>query len=357
VKKNILIISTAGLGLGGITVFMLNTIERLPNFNFDIVVSGYYEDKTIQIFRELGCNIIMCPPRKKEPFKYFMHLLKCVSKRHYDTIHIHGNSASMLFECVIAKYGRIPCRIVHSHNTTCEHKTMHRFLNFFFKKGSAYTVALACSQLSGDWLFGKDNFEVIPNAIDVKKYAFNASVRKEVRTEWGINEDILVVGHVGNFNEQKNHDFLIDVFYEIQNTRKAVLLLIGIGELYDSIQKKVAQLGIIESVRFMGRQTNMPQIYQGIDIIVFPSRWEGFPFVMIEAQAASIPCLVSNRISDEVKIADAYKAIPLEKTAYEWFKEIELLLFQSKRTDPICQKMTTYSITNTIERLQFYYMH
>lgn len=125
---------------------------------------------------------------------------------------------------------------------------MHKLLYPIFKFG--YTQALACSKLAGDWIFGTDNYIVLPNAIDLKRFQFNPNIRKEFRDKLKIDDDTLVPGHVGNFNEQKNHEFLIKVFDTIQEEHKAVLVLIGEGPLLKSTQEKISKSGISDKVNF-----------------------------------------------------------------------------------------------------------
>ena len=145
------------------------------------------------------------------------------------------------------------------------------------------------------------------NAIDANQYIFNPQVRQQMRAQLGIREDQLVIGHVGRFNLQKNHPFIIDIFSCIyaQNP-KAVLMLVGHDDCDEgkAIHEKVTQLGLTENVKFLGTRGDVPKVMQAMDVFLFPSLFEGFGIVALEAQASGLPALVSQRIPSECMITD-----------------------------------------------------
>lgn len=313
----VLVVNTCGIAVGGITTNMLEYINALSdsNISFDILVTIYHEEDVILKFLNLGCKIINMPNRKKNPLGYAAKLNKLIKETRYDVIHVHGNSATMALELLIAKRNGIPIRIAHCHNNVCGHPFLHKILNPVFK--SSYTTALACSQKAGEWIFGKENFQVLHNAINIEKYNFSEHVRTEYRKKLGIKDE-LVIGHVGTFNKQKNHEVVINVFAEIEKVTNAKLLLIGEGELRKEYIKKVHELGLKEKVLFLGIRNDVEKIMQAMDVFLFPSRWEGLGIVLVEAQAVGLPCIVSNVIPKEVKCTENIEYVNLNEGVSVW---------------------------------------
>lgn len=199
---------------------------------------------------------------------------------------------------------------------------MKQALRPFSKKYA--TDYFACSELAGRWLFGDKTFEqgkvtIINNAIDLSKFKYDEKIRKEKRKELNINDDTLVVGHIGRFVAQKNHTFLIDVFNELHKKEKnSILLLIGQGPLMDEVKQKVETLGISESVKFLGQRDDVNELYQVFDVFLLPSLYEGLPVVGVEAQATGNLCILSNSMTQETKILDTTKFISLDMKTEEW---------------------------------------
>lgn len=321
--KNILIINTSGLGVGGITTHMANYIAALKNigeYQFTLIATVIKEPSVLAQFRALGCILIVLPSRKTQLISYCEQVNLLMKSHKYDVLHVHGNSSTMALELGLGKKNEISIRIAHCHNSICGHPIVHKIMLPYFR--TTYTVALACSKLAGDWIFGKGNFTVLHNAIDLEKFSFNQSTRDKCRSELGISNDVLLIGHVGAFNEQKNHNFLIKVFYEVQKTRKAELILIGKGSLEEQVKKQVNDLQIAEKVHFMGMREDVECWMQAMDVFVLPSRWEGLGMVLIEAQAANLPVIAADCVPSEVKICDRFNQCSLESGLSTWSKLI-----------------------------------
>ena len=184
---------------------------------------------------------------------------------------------------------------------------MKQALRPFSKKYA--TDYFACSELAGRWLFGDKTFEqgkvtIINNAIDLDKFKYDEKVRKEKRKELNINDDTLVVGHIGRFVAQKNHTFLIDIFSELHKKEKnSILLLIGQGPLIGEIKQKVETLGISDSVKFLGQRDDVNELYNAMDLFLFPSLYEGLGMVLIEAQANGLPCIASTEVPKNARVS------------------------------------------------------
>ena len=183
-------------------------------------------------------------------------------------------------------------------------------------------------------MFGKHKFQIMNNAIDAKKFIYNEEVRKQKRAELGV-EDKFVIGHVGRFNLQKNHEFLVKRFADFAKTNEdAVLVLIGNGELQEKIKEMAKEYGIETKVKFLGLREDIPQLLQAMDLFLFPSLFEGLPVTLVEAQAAGLPCVISDMITDEIMIIDQISKVSLSGNTSLWNQEIAKYRY-SKRKNTI----------------------
>lgn len=183
-------------------------------------------------------------------------------------------------------------------------------------------------------VFGKHKFQIMNNAIDAKKFIYNEEVRKQKRVELGV-EDKFVIGHVGRFNLQKNHEFLVKRFADFAKTNEdAILVLIGNGELQEKIKEMAKEYGIETKVKFLGLREDIPQLLQAMDLFLFPSLFEGLPVTLVEAQAAGLPCVISDMITDEIMITDQISKVSLSGNTSLWNQEIAKYRY-SKRKNTI----------------------
>ena len=360
----ILIINTVRFRLNGMTSVILNYYRNMDksNMQIDFVVPN---DISTEYRKELEKNHsnIYCIPRNSNPIKYQWRLYKVMKKNHYDIVHVHGNSALMLLDILPAKMANIPIRIVHSHNTTCSHMKVHKILLPIFKK--CYTHAYACGRDAGKWLFGTEQFVELKNGIDLKKYKFNPSIRDQHRKKINAGSRV-VIGHIGNFIEQKNHTFLLDWYAElIKEDTNYLLLLISDGVLMELMKKKVHQLGIGNNVLFLGKTTEVQNYLQAMDIFVLPSLHEGLPVVLVEAQASGLPCVVADTVSQEADITGSLKFLPItdRKTWVKTIKDFVKLQYNRGEKSIEWQKKISiagYDITqnaNTMRKLYINYIN
>ncbi|WP_035531764.1 glycosyltransferase family 1 protein [Halobacillus kuroshimensis] len=321
-KRKVLIIATTKFELDGITNVILNYYRAMDksDMQFDFAVPNILKIELRKEIENQGSNIFIIQGRNKNPLSYMRKLTNLIKRNNYDIVHAHGNSSTLAMEMVAAKRGGSKVRIPHSHNTTTNHRVVHKLLRRTFDKN--YTNGFACGVKAGEWLYKGKPFTVINNGIDVNRFKFNEEDRKNYRKKYGL-VGCKVIGNVGAFNYQKNHEFLTDVFFELYKLDKSYrLLLIGDGGLRTEIEKKVDSLGLNNAVIFAGKSREVPQLLQVMDAIVMPSRYEGLPLSLIEAQSASLPCFVSDVITQEIGVTDLIKFIPLEKKADTWAKII-----------------------------------
>lgn len=248
--------------------------------------------------KENGVDIITSKNRRRNQIEYFKELIAVLKKGKFDIIHAHGNSATIAVELFAAKICDVPVRIAHSHNTTCAHKVLDKILRPMLYW--SYTHGIGCGIEAGRWMFGSRNHAVIKNGIDLKHFIFDEQKRFEMRMQLGI-ENKFVVGHIGRFTEQKNHMFLVDIFEKYSQINKcAVLLLVGDGPEEDKIKQQVRRKNLDSKVIFFGTTSDTATIYSAMDVFVFPSKFEGVPLTLVEAQANGLHGLISDKISREV---------------------------------------------------------
>lgn len=311
---------------GGIESYLLDltrTIDRTRfHFGFTHVRDGLpcYRDE----LASLGAEFFPVTPRRTSPRRNRSDLDDLFRRERFDILHCHLNTLSYI-EPIRAAL-RHDCRVlIHSHNSGAKRSLVTNALHWFhFVTLPRKRVRMiAVSRLAGEWLFGKSaDFTVINNGIDVDKFRFNEQARQELREQLNI-EDRLVVGSVAAFLPAKNHSFLLRVFQSVlQHRPDAVLLLVGGGPLESDVRKLTVELGIAESVRFLGRRGDVPALLSAMDVLLLPSLFEGFPLAVMEAQAAGLPCLLSDAITDEVVVSEHCQRLPLSWTPEAWAERL-----------------------------------
>ncbi|VTT00577.1 exopolysaccharide biosynthesis protein, glycosyl transferase [Streptococcus lutetiensis] len=327
----VLVINTVRFKLNGISAVIKNYYQAMDkkNLQMDFVAIDDPSDEYRCFFEtnHLRCFVF----HKKNIDSYFCKILNLCRKEKYDIVHIHGNSANMAIELFAVTLGGVKVRIAHSHNTATMHPFMHNLLWPMFSK--LCTTRLACGEDAGKWLYRDKNFTVLNNGIQTKDYAFSEEKRNTVRKELGIQDDEILLGHVGNFIEQKNHSFLIDIFSEVHSENpKFKLLLISDGMLMPIIKDKVYSLGLDDAVIFLGKTLKVSEYLQGMDLFLLPSLHEGLPVVLVEAQAAGLICAVSNTVAKEADLTETSVFLPINSTA-PWAEAVKKLGYKKRNRE------------------------
>jgi glycosyltransferase involved in cell wall biosynthesis len=221
-----------------------------------------------------------------------------------------------------AKKNGVPITIAHSHNSNQPKDKKYLLKLYFKRKIPKYADKLfACSKNSGVWMFGKkysSDITIMRNAIDTSQYLYNDNINKEIRNKYNLGNSF-IVGHVGRFNTQKNHTFLIDIFKSILKLEpNAKLMMIGDGDLRKSIEQKVCDYEISDSVIFTGIVDNVNEVAQCFDVYCFPSLFEGLSVAMVEMQAPGVKCVISNTISNDCVITNNVEMLSLDESPEKW---------------------------------------
>lgn len=322
----ILYVNGGTMDRGGVSTFMMNVYEKMHSekIQIDFLVHTLSKGVRDEDILNLGGKIFRVPARGRNPLKNYRQIKQIMLNGKYDVVHAHADAGNSTI-LSIAKECDIPIRISHCHNTNYTNKSLlKKFLNEQLKKQiPRYATHLwACSEKAGEWLYGNHSFEVIPNAIDVQKFIYSPQLSKDLRKELNL-ENKFVIGHVGRFDYQKNHDFLLKVFAEVINEREdAHLVLIGKGELEEVIKKQANQLGILDKISFLGESSNVNKLINVFDVGVFPSLFEGFSIAMVEMQVNGLPLVVSDNVPSEINLTDNIRFLSLDETVKYWCKTI-----------------------------------
>lgn len=311
---------------GGVESVVMNYYKNIDRtkIQFDFLCSESSTNIPYEEIKKLGGKVIIIPNYSKV-FKYQKELIRIFKENNYKIVHSHISTMS-IFPLRAAKKAGVPVRIAHSHSTTNRKEKKKNFLKQILRNFSKVyaTDYMCCSELAGRWLFGnkeydKGNVYLLNNAIDLDKFKFDENLRKEKRKEFNIEDDTLVIGHVGRFVEQKNHKFLIDIFNEVYKKNKnSILLLAGQGPLVEEIKQKVKDTGLEKNIKFLGQRNDISELYQAFDVFCLPSLYEGLPVVGVEAQATGLLCVFSDTMTKETKVLSTTEFMSLDEDATEW---------------------------------------
>lgn len=346
----ILIINTVRFKLNGISAVIKNYYQAMDkeNIKMDFLAIDDPSDEYRAFFENnhLKCFVVY----KKNISSYFSGIIRLCRQEKYDIVHVHGNSANMAIELLAAALGGVKHRIAHSHNTATLHPLTHRILSPLFS--TLCTTRLACGEDAGKWLYRNKTFTTLKNGINVSNFKFVPDIRTEYRKRLQIGKDEILIGHVGNFIEQKNHTYLIDIFQEVhQHEPNAKLLLISDGMLFSDIKEKVRKLQLDDFVIFLGKTMEVEKYLQAIDVFLLPSLHEGLPLVLVEAQASGLPCIVSETVSKEADLIGKCKYLPIGKADIKkWVKEALDLYHENV----VCNRSELSEINQNIIRDQGY---
>ena len=328
----VLEINVDDVGLSGVYALVENVIRHKPEgLKLDIACIAEFENsENIRRLNAMGTDVHYVGTRGgklSRPRAYYTNTLRVLREGHYDCVHIHGDVAYLLLifaaAACRAAVGKI---ILHSHAAGIDggSRRLKAILHDLAKGplSRRATDFAACSDMAAAWMYpGVDPSRVsmVRNGVEAERFAFDPDVRRRLRGDLKL-EDSFVVGHVGRFAYQKNHEFLVEAFAEIRRrVESAKLLLVGEGVLFDEVRAKVSRLGLEHDVIFYGASRDVPALLQAMDLFALPSHFEGLPVVGVEAQAAGLPVLYSDRITRQAKLTDDVWYLPVgQGDAGQW---------------------------------------
>ena len=342
----VLEVNVDDIGMGGVYALVKNLIlNKGEKLRIDIAAIEPFENPdNIEYLKNLGCVVYYIGYKKNKILKqlYCINNLYNLLKEHqYDCVHIHADVANKLLvpgiACNIARVKKI---ILHSHASSVDGKK--RWMKYIYH-----------------WIFPNidaHRVKKINNGVRLNQFRFNTVIRQEVRNRLGIR-DCFVIGHVGRFAYQKNHEYLIDVFAKVKKiVPSAILLLVGEGDLRNVVEQKVISLGLINDVIFYGISYNVSELFQAMDVFLLPSHFEGLPIVGVEAQAAGLPVLFSSAITKEAKLINEVYYLPVDERSKDmWVKQI-VELQRHRRYDTYSElERCGFDIHQTVEELMNLY--
>lgn len=306
---------------GGTQALLMNIYRNIDKslVQFDFLVEypnrQFYDDE----IETLGGKIYYSNVRKdKNIFKFQKQLKNILAQQHYDIIHVHTYSIGY-FVLKTAKRCHVPIRIAHSHSNGVKKDFRVLSKKILQKLYPIYaTDYMACSKEAGNYLFKNRQFTVIKNAITLREYRNSRKYRIDKRTQLGINGEF-VVGNVGRLEKEKNQLFVLDIFAEIKKVKKKTkLLIVGDGSLKKELLDKADRLNIVDDTIILSNRKDIPKLLSTMDVFILPSSYEGLGIAAIEAQAAGLPVILSDRVSKDAILTNNVTSLSLNDSPRKW---------------------------------------
>lgn len=354
----------------GVSAVVMNYYMNIDQtkIQLDFLVHEPIEDKLLNKIISMRSKVYYMPGYSfKSILNYSKNFKKILVDTNYDIIHCHVPHEA--FFCLRnAKKMGMNQRIVHSHNSKGSDILVKRIRNFFLTKiGLLYANNFfACSQNAADYTYGKNSkmrreCVCIFNAIDVEKFKFNPDTRTKLRNEFNL-KDKVVIGNIGRFSKQKNHQFLIEFFKKWkEEVPETVMVLIGTGELEGVIKQNVQTNQLEDSVLFLENRKDISQILCMMDIFALPSIYEGLPVVLVEAQVSGLPCVVSDTITTEVAYGEV-SYVSINNGVQAWIENMKKFLYYHMDKDIRIDRskrciVNQFNIKTQAKRLEEVYQH
>lgn len=351
------------LNRNGTETFIMNIFRHIDTskYKFDFLVATNEKNGFYNEIIDLGGKIFTLPSRREGFVNYHRNLnsfFKSYSHE-YDVIHVHNMSLTTLAPLYYAKKYGIKKRIFHIHASNCQgiHNKILHYLNKF-RLSNLANYCLSCSRPASKWGFSyTPSFEksiVIPNGIDLDKFAFNSENRLKVRTELNLTDKFVLI-HVGSFNKIKNHNFLLNIFNILyKKNRNLKLICIGDGQLLEKTKEKSNLLGLNDGILFLGKREDIPELLSAADIMIMPSLHEGLGISLIEAQASGMPVIASKGVPKEAITNKDSKQLSLKSGPKFWADVINKYI-NNERTSVKDKNINNYSISKTVSLISNIY--
>lgn len=324
----------SGMNAGGAETFLMKVYRNIDrsryqmDFCINVKEKCYYEDEIL----DLGGRIFRIPSKSENLNEFRLQLTKIIKENRYDhVLRITSNTMGLMDLKIAKKAGASICCARSSNASdggSLKSRVLHQLGRILYN--GYVDVRIAPSDLAARYTFGDKAYEngrvnILHNGLNLNTYKYSPEEREKIRKELFVSAETRLIGHIGRFDEQKNHDFLLEVFHRIHSMdANTKLLLVGNGSLKEKIRKKAENLGILDSVIFAGVRSDVPSLLSAMDVFVMPSFYEGMPNTIIEAQATGLPCVIADTITREANITGLVKYIPLSNPE-EWAQKALLL--------------------------------
>ena len=360
---------TEELSAAGIESFIMNIYRRIDKskVQFDFLVlrnqNEFYDDE----IKSLGGVKYTISPKSSNilcrVYEESYLVERFLKNNHYDIVHVHYTTPLRAPLLKGIKNANVNTRIYHSHSAYVLGKSRLKLFiySYMSKKITKHaTHYFACSNAAGEWIFEEKivkegKVKVIYNGIDTNRFAYEPQKRSNIRKELGVTSEFLII-HTGRFTEQKNQHFIVEVFAEFLSMNpQSRLLLLGKGELEDSVRKQIQQLGVEDKVFMLGVKSNVEDYLSAADLYIMPSLYEGLPVAAVEAQCSGLPCILSSNITKEVKLTDAVEFLSLESSKSQWCDAIKSKMYKTRSDCSLSVKKQGYDVQEVSNRLQDFY--
>lgn len=346
---------------GGISSLILNLLEnKTHNFTFDIMAFSYKGGEVfLDRIHKTGSACYLMPRPRIDGWEKFHDYIEHVFLEHtYDAVHCHIDGWRAMPFWVTSKLHHIHTFIIHAHKTRYESRLdmlpIMRYINQKINNKIASNY-MTCSQLAADFTFGikylaQSKSVLIPNGINVGAFRQPLTIEQSwtYDSEFNITREgkIFIFAHVGRFTYQKNHGFILNIIKLLKKQCiPFVFLLIGDGELFESVYSKAREMGINDCIRYLGHRQDVPQLMKYANVVILPSHWEGLPTVAIECQATGTPILLADTITKECDMnLGLAKFLPISDASI-WISE---MINVAKRT-----KVETEQCISAIQDIGF----
>ena len=353
------------LEFGGAEAMLLNYTTHFQHpeqFDLHIITQDINDDNCIRQFEEAGYTVHIVTHKRKSIAKNVREVYQVLKQGHFDIVHSHMTLTNF-YVLFLAKMLGVKVRISHAHSAFREDNLKAKLTFPILKQlnRAAANIWVACGYNAGVFLYGKAAVDaqkvyMMRNAIDLQRFQKNDEIRRMIREKYAIG-DGLCIGHVGRFCHPKNHGFVLEIFDAVRKIApETKFLLVGDGELRDEILAKIKELHLEDSVVLTGNVTNTNEFYQAMDVFILPSLYEGLPVVSIEAQAANLPCLISENVDHRCAMTSNVHFLSIQKSADEWAGEI-LKYAAQPRSDENIAALTQagYNIETEARKLEELY--
>lgn len=361
---NVLQINGGSEVLGGVSMITARWYRHIDKSTFRFTFLSYNET-TYEVFRDEienhGGTIVALNAKSKLYVQYAYRLYKYIKNNRYDIVHVSSGLRFFNFiSLFVCKLAGIKVRIVHSRNAPI---VTNRISGFFLKlliKNIA-THYFSISKNASVYMFTRgliksNKIEIIKNGIVPDEFTYNNEKRERIRLEMELGENF-TIGHIGRFTKQKNHRFLLDIFRELLTLHPhSILLLVGEGELESEIRKQAENYGIINRIKFLGTRKDIPSLLNAMDVFVFPSLFEGFGNVGLEAQACGLPTFMSDNFPKEISVTENSYFVSLDRSAKEWAENIFLFISHERKDLRHCIVEAGFDMRNVVKQLECNYL-